>query len=263
MADGHTTDSFEVTKIDRIVKDFERDGFAVVDALASPDCVNALKAAYDDILEGRVSCGEFDRHLGGITRQIMMPHLCHPAFADNEAIRNAQAIASKLIHRDKPDLMFSMAIYKPPGHPHETPWHQDMAYAGRPATEAGTVLPNDAIAQFWLALDDVDENMGCMEFVPGVFDRPMPEHFVASGEPDDEGRLLAMTDPERDLDLKTKVACPLKAGDATVHGYATPHYTGPNQSRTRGRPAFIFSFANPDALAAIASDRGDWGSSIG
>jgi len=112
-------------------------------------------------------------------------------------------------------------------------------------------------------LDDVDEHMGCMEFIPGVYHKPMPEHFVSSGDPEDEGRLLAMVNPERDLDLLTRVACPLKAGGATVHGYATPHYTGPNRSSTRGRPAFIFSFANPDALANISGDRGDWGSNAG
>ena len=263
MANGQVPHEIEDAEIGRIAEDFERDGFAVIDTLASAECVAYLKAAYEDILEGRVSGGDFDRHLGGLTRQIMMPHLCHPAFADNEALRNARAIASRLIHQEAPDLLFSMAIYKPPGHPHETPWHQDMAYAGRPVTETGTILPNDAIAQFWLALEDVDADMGCMEFIPGVYDRPMPEHYVASGEPDDEGRLLAMTQPERDLDLETRVSCPLKAGGATVHGYATPHYTGPNHSATRGRPAFIFSFANPDALAAISGDRGDWGASVG
>ena len=148
--------------------------------------------------------------------------------------------------------MFSMAIYKPPMHPHETPWHQDMAYAGRPVMRAGTVQPNDAVVQFWVALDNVDEDMGCMEFVPAVQNNPLPEHYVASGDPEDDGRLLAMKDPERFMDLSTKVACPLKAGGATVHGHATPHYTGPNRSKERGRPAFIFSFANFDALRAAS-----------
>lgn len=263
MADGFSSAQFQPNDLDKISQSFERDGFAVVENLASPDCVKRLKSAYDDILEGRVPCGDLDRNLGGLTRQIMMPHLCHSDFADNEAVRKASEIASVLIHQDKPDLMFSMAIYKPPQHPHETPWHQDMAYAGRPVTDTGTILPNDAIAQFWLALDDIDADMGCMEFVPGVQNQAMPEHFVSSGDPEDEGRLLAMTDPERDLDLSRAIACPLKAGSATVHGYATPHYTGPNRSETRGRPAFIFSFANPRALAEISGDRGDWGTRTG
>ena len=258
MTDVIVKSRFDADQIEAIDREFRRDGFATVANLASDTCTEELKKAYDDLLEGRVSCGEFDRNLGGLTRQIMMPHLCHPAFAENEAVTNARQIAARLIDEENPDLLFSMAIYKPPQHPHETPWHQDMAYAGRPVTPAGTRLPNDAIVQFWLALDDVDEDMGCMEFVPGMQHEPMPEHYVAAGDPDDEGRLLAMTDPESFLDLSTKVACPLKAGSATVHGYAAPHYTGPNNSTTRGRPAFIFSFANPRRLESLSGDRGDW-----
>lgn len=138
-------------------------------------------------------------------------------------------------------------IYKPPGHPHVTPWHQDMAYAAKPTTPLGVALDNNAVVQFWLALDDVDDTMGCMEFVPVAPDTPMFPHHVASGEPDGDGRLLAIEDPARHIDLSKAVPCPLRAGSASVHGYTTPHYTGSNQS-ARGRRAYIFSFANPDKL---------------
>src|SRR6202012_252647 len=133
--------------------------------------------------------------LGGITRQIMVPHLHHPLFLDNPAVTAAQGIARELMGCDDPAFFFSMLIYKPGGHPHPTPWHQDMAYANMPFTRAGTVWPGNVVAQFWLALDDVDETMGCMEFLPGAQHRPRPEHHVASGEPTDDGRLLAMVDP--------------------------------------------------------------------
>ena len=33
-----------------------------------------MRAAMDDLLKGRVDCGEHDRQLGEVTRQIMMPH---------------------------------------------------------------------------------------------------------------------------------------------------------------------------------------------
>jgi hypothetical protein len=47
------------------------------------------------------------------------------------------------------------------------------------------------------------------------------------------------------LDLKSAVACPLRAGGATVHNYGTPHFTPPNRSANRPRRAYIFNFANP------------------
>ncbi|MFZ0658894.1 MAG: hypothetical protein WAM05_09260, partial [Candidatus Binataceae bacterium] len=55
-------------------------------------------------------------------------------------------------------------------------------------------------------------------------------------------------DPERVLDLNRAVACPLRAGGATVHNYGTPHFTPPNRSATRPRRAYIFSFANREWL---------------
>lgn len=229
---------------------FDRNGFTVVPDLADAETLAAMRGVYDGMLDGSIPCPGTDRQLGGLTRQIMMPHLHHPLFAANPALERARALAAKLVKNDQPQFMFSMLIYKPAGHPHDTPWHEDMAYAGKPFTPAGTTWPNDVIVQFWLALDDVDGTMGCMEFIPGVQNGPMPPHVVASGDPDDDGRLLAIDDPERRLDLARAVKCPLRAGSATVHGYATPHYTGPNRS-TRGRRAYIFSFANPEALAEL------------
>ena len=113
-------------------------------------------------------------------------------------------------------------------------------------------VPNNLTIPFWLALDDVDETMGCMEFIPAIQRNPMPEHIVASGEATDDARLLAIRDPESVLDLSTTVKCPLAAGSATIHGYSTPHFTGPNQS-TRQRRAFIFSFARSD-IADVMTD---------
>lgn len=234
--------------LDRIGSRFERDGFAVVDGLAGPDCVRTLREVYDGMVDGSIPCPGTDRQLGGLTRQIMMPHTHHPAYLESEAFHNATRVAARLLKSDRPVFLYSMNIYKPPGHPHTTPWHCDLAYAGRPFTKAGAVAPNDAAVQFWLALNDVGEDMGCMEFVPGAHAGPMPEHFVFGGDPEDEGRLLAMTDPERQLDLANAVKCPLRAGSATVHGYTTPHFTSINRSASKPRRAFIFSFLNPETF---------------
>lgn len=232
---------------------FRRDGFSVIDRLADEDTVGTLRTVYDDMLSGAVPCPGTDRALGGLTRQIMMPHLHHPFFAENPALARAKALARDLVRCDDPQFLFSMLIYKPPGHPHATPWHQDMSYSGLPFTPAGTLWPGHVIAQFWLALDDVDETMGCMEFIPGAHLQPMPEHLVASGDPHDAGRLLSIARPAEALDLAAAVKCPLPAGSATVHGYTTPHYTGPNRSDTRGRRAYIFSFANMPALEQLSA----------
>ena len=233
-----------------IQDDFDRQGFAVVRDLAPPDLVASLGAVYDRMLSGDVACPGDDRQLGDVTRQIMHPHKHHPLCADNAAITAARELSKGFLRTDAPAFFFSMLIHKPPRHPHETPWHQDVSYLEQPMTPPGIVCERPVIAQFWLALDDVDETMGCMEFVPGEHRKPMPRHRIASGDPEEEGRLLTTDDPALAYDLAAAVRCPVPAGSATVHDYAAPHRTGPNTS-DRHRRAFIFSFVNQDAFDAL------------
>ncbi len=224
---------------------FRDDGFLVFEQLADAATVGALGAAYDQVLTGEVSCAG-DRKLGGLVRQIMSPELHHPLFADNKALDAGRAIARQILHVDDPHIGLQMLIYKEPGQTAETPWHQDFAYVGMPFTPAGATVPFDASVMFWLALDDVDTDNGCMHFVPGGHLAPLQSHYVASGDPEDPGRLLAIREPEKALDLTTAVACPLHAGGATMHSFGTPHYTSGNRTTDRRRRAYIFNFTKPE-----------------
>ena len=232
-----------------LVQDFDQKGFIVVDRLISDAAVEEIAAVYDDILEGKVDCGIDDSNLGRITRQVMVPSKYHPLFRANAALDEARRIAADLLRCAKPLFSFDMLIYKPPQHPHTTPWHQDLSYTGMPFAKAGTKVPQHATVQFWVALDDVDETTGCMHFVPGVQDEPLLPHRVASGAPTESTRLLEIEDVAQHLDLSRAVACPLRRGGCTGHGYGTPHYTSPNRSTTRRRRGYIFNFANPENLA--------------
>ncbi|MGC1678498.1 MAG: phytanoyl-CoA dioxygenase family protein [Candidatus Binataceae bacterium] len=233
---------------DNIIPDlakFRADGFLAFEQLADRATVTELGALYDRFLSGAIDCSPTDRQLGRVTRQIMVPSRYHPSFVRNQALDNAREISRALLEVDDPEFVFDMLIYKPPGHPAATAWHQDMSYAYAPFARAGIRVPQSAIVQFWVALDDVDIENGCMHFIPGHHREPLLQHYVASGEPTDDARMLAIADPEKVLDLKRAVACPLRAGGATVHNYGTPHFTPPNRSATRPRRAYIFSFANP------------------
>lgn len=219
--------------------DFARDGFIVERSFLETAELDAVRAACDALLADRGSAAG-DRELGGITRQIMMPSAEQPELRAGPVRARIAALAAELLGHDVTPL-FDMIIHKPPGHPHETPWHQDAAYMRTPHAEAGVRIPG-GIVQFWLALDDADEENGCMHFVPGAHREPLLEHEVASGEPDDDGRLLALVDPQTQLDLDSAVAAPLPAGGLTAHGYGTPHFTPPNRSSDRDRRAWILSY---------------------
>jgi ectoine hydroxylase-related dioxygenase (phytanoyl-CoA dioxygenase family) len=221
------------------------DGYQVVEQLVDANTVAVLRAAYDELLDGAVACPT-DRQLGGITRQVMVPSMSHPVFADNAALDAGRSIVAELYGTPTAARTYDMLIYKPPGHPHETPWHQDGGYFGRPVAPPGTPITFRSV-QFWLALDDADTENGCMHFVPGRPRTETLEHVVAAGDPDDEGRLVGLADPATQLDLSTAVACSLRAGGATMHLAGTPHYTPPNRSADRPRRAYIFNLDPADS----------------
>lgn len=241
-------------KID--VEGFARDGFLAFDRLAGPRTVTALRDVYDALLSHEIDCTATDNKLGRITRQIMSPSSYHPIFCDNEAFDRGREIAAALLGVDEPEPVFDMLIYKEPGQLATTPWHQDYAYSEMPFRPAGAAIPADEIVQFWTALDDADVENGCMHFVPGAHRRPLLPHYVAGGEDDYSQRLLAIRQPEIELDLATAVACPVPAGGATVHNYGTPHFTPGNRTADRPRRAYIFNFASPAYAARRRLERG-------
>lgn len=215
------------------------DGFAVVDCLIASGEVDALASAYDEIVDGRKRAAG-DRMLGGITRQVMNPSAAHALFEDNMALRNAKALVSQYLGGSDIVRTFDMLITKPPGHPYETPWHQDLAYADLPFAAPGTTSDGETV-QVWVALDDVDVDNGCMQFAHQDDGTALVEHFVASGEPSDPGRLLAMAEFEKKLDLKNVVSATISRGGCTMHLSTTPHYTGSNKTPDRQRRAYIFN----------------------
>jgi ectoine hydroxylase-related dioxygenase (phytanoyl-CoA dioxygenase family) len=225
---------------------WKRDGFLVLERFVDEETLAALRAAYDDILRRDVEASG-DRMLGAVTRQVMHPSSAHPTFDSNPAVDRGMQIARQVLATADIRRSFDMLIYKPPGHPHDTPWHQDMAYSEQPFAEPGTPNTRESV-QFWIPLDDVDAENGCMQFAPGYHDRPLLEHHVVSADPTDEGRLLALVDPESQLELSTTVVAPIPAGGATMHFHGTPHYTGPNRSAERERRAYIFNLATTHAF---------------
>jgi hypothetical protein len=218
---------------------WQQDGFLVLDRFLDDQTLESLRTGYDDILSRKVQAAG-DRELGKITRQVMMPSQAHPDFDDNPAVRSALQLAQRLLDAPNVHRTFDMLIYKPPGHAYETPWHQDAAYGEMPFSPAGTPLRPDSI-QFWIPLDDVDTENGCMQFVPGWHTEALLEHLVAAGPADSDDRLLALVDPVHQIDLDTAVVAEIPAGGATLHSPGTPHYTGPNRSVDRPRRAYIFN----------------------
>jgi ectoine hydroxylase-related dioxygenase (phytanoyl-CoA dioxygenase family) len=108
------------------------------------------------------------------------------------------------------------ALWKMPQDSKQTPWHQDFPYW--PMNETGALSA-------WIPVDDVDENNGCMKFVPG-------SHKL--------GKLtgIDLTNPQSifdfthgtDVSEKKAVIVPLKKGSCTFHHGLTFHYAHANRT---------------------------------
>jgi len=232
------------------IEAFRSQGFVRVAELIDGRTLEVLREAYDLLIErGASDAGTRDSHLGGLTRQIVRPELSHPVFASNLALDAGREIARQLRGWQDPAFFYSQLLFKPAGHPHATPWHQDDAYGGTPFAAAGSPLSH-ATLQFWLAIDAADVDNGCMHFHPPVSGEQLLAHRVAAGNPADDARLLGLEDETAIVDPDAVVPCPLAAGGCTIHDSGTLHFTPPNRS-DRPRRAYIFNFADPAFTARL------------
>jgi ectoine hydroxylase-related dioxygenase (phytanoyl-CoA dioxygenase family) len=217
------------------INSFWKDGFLSLPAFLDQSSLRQLQDLCDRALRGDLDCGAGDRKLGGLVRQIMHPSRYHKGFTDHAGMKSAYSIAKQLLGCE-PEFPFDMIMSKGPGDLHETPWHQDWSYSAIPFAPEGTPIPNTKL-QFWVALDDVDRNNGCMQFLRGMHHGLLKQHVVASGDPKEDSRLLALSS----IDSTNAVVCPLPAGGCTIHVEGTPHFTGGNLTANRQRRAYIFN----------------------
>lgn len=118
---------------------------------------------------------------------------------------------------------------KPPGIGKPTPAHQDGYYFMLEPSEAVTM---------WLAIDDVDEENGCVRYVRGSQLRGMRPH----GRTQILGFSQGMLDFGTEQDRRDEVAFPASPGDLLVHHALTIHRADGNRSTHRNRQAIGFIY---------------------
>ena len=115
-----------------------------------------------------------------------------------------------------------------------TPWHQDEAYFD-PEYDHGTLT-------FWMPLQDVGPNDGCMIYVPGSPQMGLLAHRSLGDDPHRHAFECAVT-----FSQDQSVTVPLRAGDCVVHEQRTLHCTTNNQSSV-DRYAYILTFITTPTL---------------
>lgn len=117
-----------------------------------------------------------------------------------------------------------------------TPWHQDNGFQQYDPPES---------LMIWLALEDVDDDMGCVVFAKGSHRLGTVEH-INSGV---LGFSQTVKDPP-DSALFPEVKATMKAGGISLHHCNTFHRSGPNTTE-RPRPALSVNYRTKRAVADL------------
>lgn len=213
------------------------EGYVSLDAIASLEEIAVMREIYDDLFErqaGRENGEQFD--LGGSDEegvkaklpQILNPSRYAPELKQMQVYANAQAVAQQLLGADA-KVTGDHAINKPALEGVQTPWHQDEAYWDPcQLYEAMSI---------WIPLQDVTQENGCMQFIPGSHRLDIVDHQSIGGDVRVHG--LEVCDPK--VDVSQAVVCPLSAGGATIHSNRTLHYAGPNRTQTPRRALILMA----------------------
>lgn len=156
-------------------------------------------------------------------KQLQDLHLYDDFFSDILFKSRFEAAARALLG-DQPLGKTVEYFNKPPRIGKPTPPHQDAYYF--------MIRPPEALTM-WLALEDVDEENGCVRYVKGSHLSGMRPH----GRTKTVGFSQAITDFGSARDQAAEVAVPAKPGDLLIHHAMTIHRAEANQHPTRSRRA--------------------------
>ncbi|MFG3051501.1 phytanoyl-CoA dioxygenase family protein [Kitasatospora sp. NPDC048239] len=217
---------------------FRANGFSTLPKLVDESELEWLRGVYDRLFENYLSAdpGDYYDISGDGTGVAQLPQIIRPEKYAPELVESAhfarcRSIASAFLGVPESELDFyGHAILKPAEYGAPTPWHQDEAYMSPHWHRRGLSI--------WTPLDGASVESGCLHFVPGLHRGPVLPHRHI--DHDDRVRGL-MTD---EVDPAAAVACPLEAGEASVHDFRTPHYAGPNHT-SRARRAYVLVFMGP------------------
>lgn len=231
----------------RQVEQFRENGYLVVDAITDEAELERLRQIFDRLFAqgaGRADGNQFD--LTGTdpnsdpakakVPQMLFPSKYAPELKQTRCWHNALSLGMQLLSvgdcTRQQLVVRDHAIVKPPGSTGSTPWHQDEAY-----WEDDTLYNELSV---WIPLQDTTKQMGCLQFIPGSHKAEVVPHHRYNNDP----RVIALEVDKGHIDESKAVACPLKAGSATIHDERMLHYSTGNNSAVPRR-AFILTVGVP------------------
>ena len=219
------------------VKSFSEDGFLKVGQLLTSDEVNEINEHTMDLIYGRVQVEGLEPPPPGmspdeIERRHLRIHMLHHKHELHERYLLYPRILDILEVLIGPDVMAmqTMLFIKAPGQPGQG-YHQDSYYI--------KTFP-DHLCGAWIALDDVDEENGCVYMQPGSQYEPISGDVQ---QPDDTDEHQQGLTEIVDVDRSTEVPVIARPGDVVFFGGHIKHRSTKNRSN-RFRRAFVSHYSN-------------------
>jgi len=116
----------------------------------------------------------------------------------------------------EPLLMVDQALLKPPRFGSAKPYHQDNYYF--------RCRPDDEVITAWIALDDVDEENGCLRYIDGSHRGPILSHDQVPGEDHN------YVPPPELIDLNKESLAVARKGAVVFHHSRALHTSHRNES---------------------------------
>ncbi len=213
------------------VGQFNQDGFLRPLDVYSRSEIEGVRSYFDDLLQRVIA-------EGGNSYSISSAHLKYGPVYDILTNPKIVAYVSDLLGENV-IAWGSHFFCKMPGDGQAVAWHQDASY--------WPLSPSKAVTA-WLAIDDADQENGCMRFIAGSH---RFGHMTFRPSDPSEHNVLNQTidNPEQ---YGTVVWNPLQAGQISIHSDLLLHGSDANNS-TRRRCGLTLRYCSAEVRAAL-----DW-----
>ncbi len=215
---------------------YRRQGYHLAAGLFSPEEVADLREHYMELrARGSYPGDTAGVDIGAADPLKRFPRMIHMHRWDETSLRwmidpRLNVVMTALLGTE-PFAVQTMLYFKPPGARGQA-LHQDQFYL---RTRPGTCMAA------WLALDDADEENGCLQVVPGTHDLP-----VLCTQP--ANTTVSFTDVSVPVPESLAVTpVPMRAGDVLFFNGSLIHGSLPNQSTERFRRALIGHYVAGEA----------------
>lgn len=235
----------ETSSYPEVKQSFCNDGFARLPSFLTPEAV-------DELLQ------QIERYIKEVAPARPVEEIFYEDKRDPSSLKQVQQLWRNDLYFEAlmtkgPFIQLAEELLDGPAVPRNLQYFNKAAGVGMPtpAHQDGFYFMLDpcAAVTMWLALDNVDEENGCMRYVRGSHRRGMRAH----GSTHTLGFSQGIKDYPSEIDLADEVALPASPGDLLAHDALTIHRADGNRSADRSRRALGFIYysqrAKEDSVA--------------